>query len=262
MDNPRFRTVLIELGRRGVALVLFVAAATAGLGYGRADLALVAVVLGALAYVLPPRPRIPDGAVHHERMPTVYMPDLLGFMLATTFFALPLIVSAQEPWRNGPWGLFLFTGIPGLIALLIFWIAIRHQCLWLRVTGHDLTIADLDRIVTLSFSDIVKVKAEVKQPPRWLEPLLIAFGGLRGLAIALLTAERPSHALVVVQPDGTERRIPTDAFPDMRAVLAALRHGNVPLDPPLQAIAGKSDRHRLHTSKPRKSGRNGHERRA
>ena len=106
--------------------------ATAGLGYGRGDLAFVAVLAGILVYVLLPRPRLPQGAVHHERMPTVHMPDLLGFMLATTFFALPLIVSAQEPWLGGPWGLYLLTGLPGLIALLIFYIAIRHQCLWLQ----------------------------------------------------------------------------------------------------------------------------------
>lgn len=248
LSNPQLRSVVIELLRRGAALVLFIAAATAGLGYGRADLALAGVVLALLAYAVPPRPRVPDGAVHHERMPTVYMPDLLGFMLATTFFALPLIVSAQEPWLGGPWGLLLFTGIPGLITLLIFWIAIRHQCLWLRVTGHDLTIADLGRIVTLPFGEIAEVTVETKQPPGWLKPLLVLFGGLRGLGIALLTAERPSHALIVVRRDNKRLRIPADAFPDLRQILAAFERGGVRLDAQLHALASKGHKRRKTSS--------------
>jgi hypothetical protein len=243
-SNSQLRVVLVEVLRRGVALALFIAAATAGLGYGRGDLALAGVVLAGLAYLVPPRPRAPEGAVHHERMPTVHMPDFLGFMLATTFFALPLVVSAQERWLEGPWSLYLLTGLPGLMTLVIFWIAIRHQCLWLRVTGHDLTIADLGGIVTLPYAEIAEVEAETKPPPRWLKPLLILFGGWRGLGIALLTAERPSHALIVVRRDGRRLRIPADAFTDMRRVLAALDHGGVRLDAPLHALARKGHQRR------------------
>ncbi len=234
-SNPQRMIVLTELLRRGGALVLFIAGATIGLGYGRADLALAAIVAGGLVYALPPRPKPPQGAVYHERMPTVFMPDLLGFMLATTFFTLPLIVAVNQPsLGQSPWFFAMFW-TPGAVALLIFWIAARHQCLWLRVLGHELTLADMHGIVTLPFSEIARVRAETRPPPRWLKPLLVLFGGWRGFGIALLTAERPSHALIVEKRDGSHLRIPADAFPDVRGVLAVLNRNDVALDASLKA---------------------------
>ncbi len=244
-SDPQFRIVLIEVFRRGIALVLFVAGATAGLGYGRADLAFLGVLVGVLFYIALPRPRLPEGAIHHERLPSVTMPDLLGFMLATTFFALPLIVAAQEPWLDGPWGLYLLTGLPGLVALLILYIALRHQCLWLKPTGHDLTIADLGGRETLDYAAIARVHTETKPPPRWLKPLLILFGGWRGLGIAIVS-DRATHNLIIERKDGSRRRIPADALADVKLLAAALHRGGVALDAPLNALAGKSGRHRIH----------------
>ncbi|MBU1176255.1 MAG: hypothetical protein KKH72_12695 [Alphaproteobacteria bacterium] len=254
MDAPESRdlTLVVEVLRRLVALALFMAAATLGFGYGQTLVAIAAVAAAILVYWLVPRPAVPQGAVHHERMPTVTMPDLLGFMLATTFFALPLIVAAHDPWIGGPWALYLLTGLPGLIAMIIFWIAIRHQCLWLKVTGHDLTIADMRRIEILAFDRIAEVVAETKPPPRWLSPLLILFGGWRGLGIALLTGQRPSHSLVIRLKDGTSRRVPADAFPDQRQIVAALAHGGVALDSMLGAVAGRHGRRKGRARRPEK----------
>lgn len=244
-SDPQFRSVLIEVFRRGIALVLFITGATAGLGYGRADLAFLGVLVGILFYIALPRPYLPEGAIHHQRVPSVHMPDLLGFMLATTFFALPLIVSAQAPWQNGPWGLYLMTGLPGLISLLILYIALRHQCLWLRPTGHDLTIADLGGIETLSYAEIERVHTETKPPPRWLKPLLVLVGGWRGLGIAIVS-DRATHNLIVERKGGSKRRIPADALADTKLLAAALHRGGVTLDAPLEALAGKSGHHRVH----------------
>ena len=248
-SHSQTRIVVVEVLRRAVALALFVAAATLGFGYGQVLWALLAVVIAILAYVLPPRPKPPQGAITHDRMPTVYMPDLLGFMLATLFLALPLIISAQEPWLGGPWGIYLLTGLPALVVMFIFWISTRHQCMWLKVTGHDLTIADMHDIVTLPFGEIAEVTGVTRQPPRWLSPLLVLFGGWRGLGIALLTGERASHALAFKLTNGTERRVPSDALSDERKLLAALAHGGVRLGNDLRAYAGKPSRRRAGTSR-------------
>lgn len=242
--QSRDLTLLTELARRAVALALFIAAAVLGLGYGQTLVALLALVAGGLVYILVPRPKLPHDAIHHERMPTVVMPDILGFMLATLFFSLPLIISAQQPWSDGPFGFYLMTGIPGLIACAIFWIATRHQCLWLVATGHDLTIADMRRIETLAYHDIEKVELGIKPPPGWLSPLLVLFGGWRGLGIALLTGERPSHALKIHLRDGTQRRIPSDALADQGIVAGAMLRGGVKLDSKLAALAQKAERKR------------------
>lgn len=256
MDASHSQThiVVIEVLRRAAALALFVAAATLGFGYGQVLWALMAVAAAILVYILPPRLKPPQGAITHERMPTVYMPDLLGFMLATVFLALPLIVSAQEPWLGGPWGIYLLTGLPALIVMLIFWISTRHQCMWLKVTGHDLTIADMHEVVTLPFGEIAEVTGVTRQPPRWLSPLLVLFGGWRGLGIALLTGQRASHALAFKLTNGTERRVPSDALSDERKLLAALQRGGVKLGDGLGAYAGKPSRRSAGAVRRRQSG--------
>ena len=156
------------------------------------------------------------------------------------------------------------TGLPALLSFVIFWIAIRHRCLWLKVTGHDLTIADMRHIETVPFDTIADVATEAKPHPRWLSPLLILFGGWRGLSIALLTGERPSHSLVLHLKDGTQRRVPSDAFPDQRKIVAALQHGGVHLDPSLRALAGKpaTRRHRTKSTSATKKDNGGKAHRA
>ena len=241
-SNPQVRVVLVEVVRRAVVLALFVAAAVAGFGYGLTLLALGGVAAGTAVYIFIPRPVVPKGAVHHERMPSTYMPDLLGFMLATLFLALPLIVAVHDPWLDGPWSLYLLTGLPALISLFIFYISIRHQIMWLKVAGREIAFADFGGITEIGFDAIARVRTEVKPPPRWLKPLLALFGGWRGLGIALVT-DRASHNLVIERRDGSHLRLPVDAFPDLRKLILALHRGGVRLDDELEhAIAPRHRR--------------------
>ncbi len=250
-SSSHFRLVLIEVLRRAVVLALFIAAAVAGFGYGHAYLALGGVAVGILVYVLVPRPVVPKGAMHHERMPSTYMPDVLGFMLSTLFLALPLIVAVHDPWIEGPWALYLMTGLPALVSLFIFYVSTRHQIMWLTVHGRELEFADFGGVVKISFDDIAEVRGEVKPPPRWLKPLLVLFGGWRGLGIALVS-DRASHNLIIERHDGTHMRLPVDAFPDLRKLIAALHRGGVRLDSELEhAIA---PRHRRRKSAHREEG--------
>lgn len=242
-SNPQFRVVLIEVLRRTVVLALFIASALYGFGYGHTYLALGGVAAGILIYSLVPRPVVPRGAMHHERLPSTYMPDLLGFMLATLFLALPLIVAVHDPWLEGPWALYLLTGLPGLVSLLIFHISIRHQIMWLKVSGHDMAFADFGGITEIGFDAIASVRAEVKPPPRWLKPLLALFGGWRGLGIALVT-DRASHNLVIERLDGSHLRLPVDAFPDLRKVVLAMHRGGVRLDGELEHAVAPRHRRR------------------
>ena len=248
-STSQVQIVTVEFARRGIALALFITAATLAFGYGQTLYALGAAIAAILVYWLVPRPKVPEGAIHHDRMPAVIMPDVLGFMLATVFFALPLIISAQEPWLDGPWGLFLLTGLPGLVALYIFWISTRHQCMWLKFTGHDLTIADMHERVVLPYGEIAEVIGETKQPPAWLRLLLVLFGGWRGLGIALL--QRDSHSLLFRMKDGTQRRVPSDALGEERKLLAALQRGGVHLDAALSSYAGKASHRHAKTGKTR-----------
>ncbi len=178
-----------------------------------------------------PRPKPPPGALHHERLPSVWMPDLVGLLLATTFLAMPFIISAGEPWLGGPWMLTLFMWPPGLIALAIFWIAARYQCFWIRLEPHALTVNTTRGTTAMEYDSIARISPDMTLPPRWLGPLLVLFGGWRGLGVALLHANRPSRWIVVERKDGSALRLPADAFPDARKVIAALERAGVPISP-------------------------------
>ncbi len=238
-ERPR---IVLEVARRTSALLLLIAAAVGGFGYGLRLWAAIAVALAIFAYVLPHRPIPPEGALHHERWPSVYMPDVLGFLLATTFLSLPFIISAGEPWLGGPWFLMLFIWPPGLIALAIFWMAIRYQSFWVKLAPNGLTVSTVRGIETLTFTDIAGARAETKRPPRWLGPLLVLFGGWRGAGIALLHADTERHAVLIDRSDGTVLRLPADAFPGMKKVIKALQSGGVPLTAELRVAVGGSVR--------------------
>lgn len=230
----------IELVRRAGAELALLVAAVAAAGYSAWLVAAIALVIALLIYILLPRPAPPEGAYFVERLPSVYMPDLLGALLATTFFALPFIVAAWDSSLGGPWGPMLLTGLPGAISLLIFWIAARYQCYWVLLEADRLLVATIRHRVALPLGEIANVRGEVRRPPRWLAPLLVLFGGLRGAGVALLHGNRPMHLLIVERRRGAPIRLPVDSFPALPKLLTDLDRAGVPLDPLLMSAAGTS----------------------
>jgi hypothetical protein len=223
---------IIEVARRAVVLLFLIAAAVAAFGHGQWLWAALAFALAVLVYAFVPRPLPPHGALHHERLPSVFMPDLVGFLLATTFLALPFVIAAREPWQGGPWALMLFMWPPGLVALSVLWLSIRYQCFWVKLSADGLTVSTIRGIEVLPFERIAGARAETGRPPRWLGPLLVLLGGWRGLGIALLHADSESHAVLIERSDGTTLRLPADAFPGLNKVTAALRAADIPVEPP------------------------------
>lgn len=222
---------IIEVARRVVVQLLLIAAAVAAFGHGQWLWAALAFVLAVLVYALVPRPLPPHGALHHERLPSVYIPDLVGFLLATVFLAMPFVIAAQQPQLGRSWALILFLWLPGLIALAILWLAIGYQCFWLLLAADGLTVSTVRGIEHLPFDHIIVARAETGRPPRWLGPLLVFLGGWRGLGIALLHADTERHALLITRRDGTVLRLPADALPGAGKVVKALRQAGVSVDP-------------------------------
>ena len=229
----------IEVARRASAEVALVAAAAVGFGYSDWLVATLLLAFGAAIYVLPSRPVPPAGAYFAQRMPSVYMPDLLAALLATTFFALPFVVAAHDPLIDAPWSLLLMTGLPGAISLAIFWIAASYQCHWVWPSADHLVVASIRGEHDLPFADITMVRGAVKLPPRWLAPLLGLFGGVRGAGTALLHGHRARHYLVVERHAGPPLRLPVDALTGLPDLLAKLARAGVPLADDLRAGISK-----------------------
>ena len=232
-----------ELARRGLALLLAVAAAVAGAGYGRWSAAALLLAAGAVWYLLLPRPSVPPGALRHDRLAAVWLPDLIGFLLATTFLSLPFIVSAHESWLGGPWGPMLLTWPLGLAALTIFWIAARHQCWWALLGEEELHVADMGGVTVVRHADIVGATMEAKRLPRWFGPLLVLMGGWRGLAVVLLHGGRARHRLLLKRKGAPALRMPLDALTEAGKLIGALETAGVPLTGDLIRI-GKGSRRR------------------
>jgi hypothetical protein len=226
------RAGIIELARRAVCLALLVAAVLTTFGDMRdpAWISGLGVALAGIAiYVLVPRPRIPPGALHHERMPAVVMPDVVGFLLAGTFIALPLVVMASDPAMDGKsWLLVLWVLAP--FGLLILWIAANHACTWVRLRTDGIEIATARRIVGMPFADIARISTRVRTLPAWVGAALALFGGLRGLGIALLHARRARTSIVFERHNGESVELPVDAFPELDRLARTVARAGVPLD--------------------------------
>ncbi|HHZ09047.1 MAG TPA: hypothetical protein GX405_09755 [Rhizobiales bacterium] len=222
---------VIEILRRLAAAVLLCAGVVTAFGYGQSEAAVLCVGAAMAAYLLPPRPKPPERALHHDRLPSVRMPDLLGFLLSTTFLAMPFIVSALEAWPGVPWGLMLLMWPPGLVALAIFWFSARCQSIWVLPEQSSITVGTHRGTTVLPYSEIVRVTAETRRPPGWLSPLLIVLGSWRGLGIALLLGNRASRSLVLEKMGGERVRLPLDAFPDARKVVRALERAGLTVAP-------------------------------
>lgn len=227
------REGVIEILRRAATLLLLVVAVTRIFAVTRAASWLSGlpwIGLAVAVYLLVPRPAVPEGALHHERLPSTVMPDLIGFLLGTTFFAMPLVIINTEAWLEGVWWIPLMFWLPGLFALAIFYMAASYACSWILLRRDGMTIASLWAIVDLPFADIQKVNPIARRLPRWIGWALVLFGGLQGAGVALLHAGRVAHYLDFERKSGPPLRFAVDAFPDIRRVVAALRRARVPLD--------------------------------
>lgn len=239
------RATLTEILRRVGSLTLFTAAAVALLASSEGPHGLIASGLAVCAlalYIAVPWPKRPDDALRYDAIPAIFGPDLLGFLLGVLFFGLPFLIAGDAALGEG---VVIVGGVlwaMGLFALAILWIAARHAVSWIVLKDTSVVIAGPRAIVELAYGDIVRVAPRAHRLPRWVGAALMLFGGIRGMGIALLHADRVSHALEFVPRTGRPIRVPADAFDDPRRLLATLAAEGVPLEGELAAIAAKAQR--------------------
>jgi hypothetical protein len=248
----------VELTRRAVSLLLLVIAAVKTFADVRGPAwidGLLWAVPAVAIYLLIPRPSVPEGALRHEPLPSTVMPDMLGFMLGVTFFALPLVIINSDPSLEGVWFIPLMFWLLGLFALAILYMAARYACSWVLLRNDGIAIAGLWRVVDLPFAEITRVTAIERRLPRWVAPALVLVGGWRGAGVALLHAGRAAHYLEFERKSGPPVRFSVDAFPALDRVVRALDRAGVSLDAELGRYARKISRKRKphHDAKPSSS---------
>ena len=130
------------------------------------------IVLALLAYLLIPRPSIPESAAFYTLLNAVYLPDVLGVFLWTggwMFFFLPddsapVIVP------------YLFLLFFGLFGLIIMWSATKYASSWYRFKDGSFQWSGSSGIQSIALADVVSVKPYKRQLPRWIAPLIVLFG--------------------------------------------------------------------------------------
>jgi len=79
-------------------------------------------------------------------MPSIYMPDLLGFVIGVPLFSLPFVVVASDPLLGGVWPLYVLFWIPASFSLVIFVVAARYATSWVRLSDDGLEITQSARL--------------------------------------------------------------------------------------------------------------------
>ena len=231
-----------ELLRRFLALGVlctgFAALPTMGLAA-----AAISVVIAIVLYAAIPALARPRSAFIYERVPAVYGPDLLGFLLIAVFFALPFWARSGEAYLWEDFGPLvhpaaLMSWPLALISAAILWFSAHYAAFWLVIEEDGLRINRVEGERLVAFPEIAEVKPFRRGLPnwlRWLAPVMVAMGR-PGAAGAILLA-RDTTGISLVLADGSTIAIHKDAFEDkLRRVLKALRGHGVAFAPELRDV--------------------------
>lgn len=172
------------------------------------------LVLGLAAYCLVPVRRRGEGEYGYRQGGAVIVPDWIGTLLATFFFALPILIIASNASSLRPWTLLGMDGGWGVLTLILWGMAAVALAnlvvgLWYatvlvqigdeRIVHH--TLLSSRRIV---FADVLAVEPAVWTMPRWLTTVMFALSifNWRLLGPALIGSSSASNGMAIVLRDG------------------------------------------------------------
>ncbi len=229
--------VPMEILRRMLALLLVTLSliAIAWWGWMVAAAILVAAVS---AYVLLPHTKAPAGAMTFEKIPAVYGPDFLGFVMTSIFIALPFWARAGDGELWSGMGLLVHPSAMlvwplAAISTSILYFAARYAAFWASIEKDGIALHTLWENRFVRFDTIEYVQPYRQGLPkflRWLTPFLV-LGGKYGAAGAILLA-RDSRGVSLRIRNDKPAVLLADAFEHhLKKVLAAFRKRGIPFDP-------------------------------
>ncbi|MFH1340769.1 MAG: hypothetical protein ABIL01_06070 [Pseudomonadota bacterium] len=221
----------IEYLRRAGTLLLCVAGFVC---LQRPALAAGLLTAGLAFYLLLPGSAPPQGALVHDRLPAIIIPDILGFALSSLFFAMPFWFGPGEGASVGgihPMAVLTWPLAFGSLAILA--VAAHRASAWMRIEDEGLRLASFRRVQLIPYGTIVRVEPYRRGLPAWMRalvPWLAATG--RYSAAGAIALARDSRGVRLHLADGRSFVIPRDGFeaPCRRALAALAAHG-VAFDP-------------------------------
>lgn len=168
------------------------------------------LALSLAVYAFWPVPAPAHGALRYRRGPAVIGPDMMGLVLVSAFFGVPLIASRIEGGLHPSSVLVWPVGAVFVALLVIGW---RRDAFALNIDAKGLRADTGLRHVEMRFDRIEAVepwRGDLVRKIRPLAPLLVA-AGQPGAAGALMVS-RESRGVALVGTDGERWVIPGDAF--------------------------------------------------
>ena len=219
-----------EFLRRVVVMLTF----TAGLiilGTGSYLSGVVLMAASIAIYVYLPVIKVPERALAYGSGQSQTIPDWLGFIVSSLFFAFPVWAAISEP----NWGTIHPSSVllwPMAVITSSFWIiGALYASYWILIEKHKLVISSAFSRHDVRFDNIKKVRHYSRGLPKWLNllaPLMIMKGQFSGAGSLLLMQKRTGMELVL--NDGRSISIADSAYEqEIIKILQALGAHNVKL---------------------------------
>jgi hypothetical protein len=216
----------VEYFRRAIALALCV---TGAVYIQRPVLAALLLLSGLAFYLLLPAAKRPPNALVYDRLPAIVLPDVVGFLLAGIFLAMPFWIGPGPGSPSGmvhPVAIMTWPLAIGSLGILV--VTAHYASFWLCIADDGLQLASAGQTQFVPYSKIVRVEPYRRGLPRWLRalaPFLAVTGHYT--AAGAVTLARDSTGIRLRLEGGPSIVICRDAFEEpYRQTLQALKaHG-------------------------------------
>jgi len=198
--------------------------------YPHRTLGLWLILAAFLIYFMIPREkRIPE-RIYYGRYASVVIPDLMGLIGAAFFFALPILIVANNDPGSMPWtlegGWWVVTAVLWFMAALflsMIFIANHYSTLWLQITPSALLVNRGSTTAAYPWSDMESCAPYVGTMGRKLGILLILFGRTPGqVGQGLLVATNEAFGVEISLRNQKPLRVMANHLPDFPKILEAL----------------------------------------
>ncbi len=205
-------------------------------------------IIGLLVYVSIPWHRKNLDELRYSTARAIVIPDMLGIIMTSAFFALPILVitgNAQSSasldifgFSNGWWPLTAALWLLALCGIAIIVTALWYACFTLRISESGFGIKTLFREGEYAFAEIKAIEPAHWAWPRWLRTIaiLLSFMNWRAVGPVILGSLEEAYGVGIRMRDGLMLKVWITHLPGFQRIFHALRLHNVPMDPDLTTI--------------------------
>ncbi len=196
-------------------------------------------------YFLGRRRNLSEDTLSYAPWGSVYLPDILGFLLSGLFFGAPFLMvpeifhtSHLLSFAQGSLYFTLFWWFLAALSAALLWVSAKYAAFWLRPLSERLEVHTLRREWNLSYKDILRVEFKDYRPSKGLR-LLMRLGSLlepRLFAQSLLLESRRDWGMRLALKNGESLSFLCSGLSGVTRLFEALEKAGVPLSEELRHV--------------------------